>query len=91
MKTPKKAIKSQEIIDNLVDLLRYYMGGTPEFKRIVREDIQYLETYLQTVSEDHKVHNIRFASKLKALWKSEMKAKDKEIKKLKEKLHDDNS
>lgn len=90
MKIPKKAEKCVEIIDNIVGLLEYYMGGTTEFKRIVREDIQYLENYLQTISEDHKIHNIRLASKLKAQWKKEMKKKDNIIKDLEEKLKDVN-
>jgi len=88
MKIPKKAEKCQHIIDNLVELLRYYMSGTPEFRRIVKEDIQFLETYLQDVSLDHKTHNIRFASKLKAQWKKDMKKKDETIKELKKELDD---
>jgi hypothetical protein len=86
MKIPKRAIKSQEIIDNLVTLLQYYMGGTPEFRRIVKEDVQYLEDYLIEISEEHKLHNIRFASKLKSLWKAEMKEKDKVIKGLEKEI-----
>ena len=46
MKPSKKTIKSQEIINNIVSLLGYYMGGTTEFRRIVREDIKFLENYL---------------------------------------------
>ncbi len=86
MKAPKNAIKSQEIIDNLVNLLRYYMSGTSEFRRIVREDVQFLENYLQEVSVDHKVHNIRFASKLKALWKKDLQEKESKIRELEEKI-----
>ena len=89
MKIPKRAKKSQEIIDNLVTLLEYYMGGTDEFRRIIREDVQYLEDYLIEISEEHKIHNIRFASKLKSLWKHQLKEKDKQIKELKKELEDD--
>tara|TARA_R110000851_G_scaffold23718_8_gene69197 strand:+ start:8 stop:298 length:291 start_codon:yes stop_codon:yes gene_type:complete len=88
MKPPKRALKAKEVIDNMVNLLEYYMSGTKEFRRLVKEDIQFLEDYLNEISEDHKLHNIRFASKLKSLWKSEMKEKDKVIKKLKEELGD---
>jgi len=86
MKIPKRALKAQEVVDNLVTLLGYYMAGTPEFRRIVKEDVQYLEDYLNEISEEHKLHNIRFATKLKALWKSEMKEKDKQIKELEKEL-----
>jgi len=88
MKIPKRALKAQEVVDNLVTLLEYYMGGTDEFRRIVREDVQYLEDYLNEISEEHKLHNIRFATKLKALWKQEMKEKDKKIKKLEKKVEE---
>ena len=88
MKVPKRAIKCQEIIDNLVNLLEFYMYGTDEFKRIVNEDIQYLENYLIEISEEHKLHNIRFASKLKSLWKEEMREKDEKIKELEQKVEE---
>ena len=86
MKTPKKAIKCQQIIDDMVKMLGYYMGHCPEFKKLVREDVQYLETYLNEISEEHKTYNIRFASKLKSLWKHEMKEKDAVIKELEHKI-----
>lgn len=86
MRIPPKAKKCQEIIDKLVNYLEFYMYGTDEFKRLVKEDIQYLEHYLIEISEEHKLHNIRFASKLKNLWKEEMQEKDKKIKELKEKV-----
>jgi len=88
MKSPKKAIKCQEIIDNLVTLLQYYMSGTDELKRVVRVDVQYLENYLQEISEDHRVHNIRFATKLKAIWKKDLKQKEQKIKELESKIEE---
>lgn len=84
MKIPKRAQRSQEIIDKMVNWLSYYMNDCDEFKKFVRTDIKYLEEYLAEVSEDHKVHNIRFASKLKSLWKKEMEAKDEKIQELEE-------
>ncbi len=88
MKAPKRAIKSREIIDNLVSLLGYYMSGTTEFKRIVKEDIQFLESYLQEISEDHKIHNIKLAAKIKARWKSDMIKKENKIKELENKIEE---
>jgi len=88
MKVCKRALRSQEIIDRMVTLLDYYMGGTKEFKKLVREDVQYLEEYLNEISEEHKIHNIRFATKLKALWKKDMEKKDEVIKKLESKIED---
>lgn len=68
----------------MVDWLDYYMGHTDEFRKFVRTDIKELEEYLHEISLDHKTHNIRFASKLKSLWKKEMEAKDEKIQELEE-------
>lgn len=86
MRIPPRAKKSQEIIDQMVDWLEFYMGNRPEFKEFVRNDIKYLEEYLVEISEDHKLHNIKLATKLKALWKKDLVEKEQEIKKLKEEL-----
>lgn len=86
MRIPPRAKRSQEIIDQMVDWLGYYMGSRPEFKEFIRNDIKYLEEYLSEVSEEHKVHNIRFATKLKSLWKSELEEKERKIKELEAEL-----
>jgi hypothetical protein len=86
MRIPPRAKKSQEIIDQMVNWLNYYMGTRPEFKDFIRNDIKYLEEYLSEISEEHKVHNIRFATKLKSLWKWELEEKEREIKQLKAEL-----
>lgn len=79
MRIPPRAKKSQEVIDQMVNWLGYYMGQSKEFKEFVKSDIKYLEEYLSEISEDHKLHNIKLATKLKARWKQDLK---KEIKKL---------
>lgn len=86
MRIPPRAKKSQEIIDQMVDWLGYYMGSRPEFKEFIKNDIKYLEEYLVEVSEEHKLHNIKLATKLKSLWKQELKEKEQEIKELKAEL-----
>lgn len=94
MKIPKRAKRCQEVIDQMVDWLDYYMGESTQFKDFVRNDISYLEEYLAEISEEHKLHNIRFASKLKSMWKKEMKEKDNKIKELEqivEELDDSNN
>lgn len=88
MKTPKRAKKCQQIIDQMVDWLNYYMGSTDEFRKFIRSDVQYLEDYLNEISEEHKIHNIRFASKLKAFWKKELEAKEKKITELEQKVEE---
>ena len=88
MKIPKRAQRSQEIIEKMVNWLSYYMNDCDEFKRFVRTDIKELEEYLHEISLDHKTHNIRFASKLKSLWKKEMEAKDEKIQELEEKVEE---
>jgi hypothetical protein len=72
----------------MVDWLGFYMGDSPEFRKFVKNDIKYLEEYLAEISEEHKLHNIKFASKLKALWKKELDEKQEMIKKLKRELND---
>ena len=88
MKICKRAAKSRDVIDNLVNLLGYYMGGTLQFRKIVREDVQFLEDYLNEISEDHRVHNIKLATKLKALWKRDLKEKEDKIKELEHKIEE---
>lgn len=88
MKLPTRAKKCQEIIDNMVDWLSFYMGNAPEFRKFVKTDIKYLEEYLSEISEEYKIHNIRFASKLKALWKKEMQEKEEVIEELKQEIEE---
>lgn len=83
MRIPPRATKCIEIIDQMVDWLAFYMGDNKEFRKFVRNDIKYLEEYLAEISEEHKLHNIKLATKLKALWKKELEEKKKEIQKLK--------
>lgn len=86
MRIPPRAVRSQEIIDQMVDWLDYYMGESQQFKDFIRNDIKYLEEYLVEVSEEHKLHNIKLAAKLKAEWKSELEEKNRKIKELKAEL-----
>jgi len=86
MRIPPRAKRSQEIIDQMVDWLDYYMGESQQFKEFIRNDIKYLEEYLVEVSEEHKLHNIKLAAKLKSEWKQELEEKEKEIKVLKAEL-----
>ena len=88
MKLPKRAKDCQETIDTMVEWLHYYMGDRKEFKQFVKNNITQLEEYLYEISLDHKTHNIRFASRLKTKWAKELEEKNKEIKRLKEKLHE---
>ena len=86
MKLPKRAKECQETIETMVEWLHYYMGDRKEFKQFVKNNITQLEEYLHEISLDHKTHNIRFASKLKGIWKKELEEKEKEIQKLKKEL-----
>lgn len=86
MRIPPRAQRCIEIIDTMVDWLGFYMGDSPEFRKFIKNDIKYLEEYLAEISEEHKLHNIKFASKLKALWKEELEEKELIIKKLKKEL-----
>jgi len=86
MRIPPRAKRSQEIIDQMVDWLDYYMGESQQFKDFIRNDIKYLEEYLVEISEEHKLHNIKLASKIKAQVKDKLEEKEKEIELLKAEL-----
>lgn len=70
MKEPKRVQKAIATLDKIIDYLHYYMGDSPEFKKMVRVDLQEIEDLLRELSVDQKLQNIRLAKKLKALWES---------------------
>ncbi len=91
MRIPPRAVKSQEIIDQMVDWLGYYMGDRPEFRQFVKNDIKYLEEYLAEISEEHKLHNIKLAARINAKWLQELEQKEQVIEQLKEELENNDT
>lgn len=69
MKEPKRVQKALDTLDTLLEWLHYYMGDCTEFRKFVRQEVTDLENLLRELSLDQKVHNIRLAKKLKAIWK----------------------
>jgi hypothetical protein len=70
MKEPKRVRKAIMTLDKMIDYLHYYMGDCPEFKHMVRVELQDVEDLLRELSVERKVENARLAKKLKAYWES---------------------
>ena len=73
MKEPLRVRKAIDTLDKIIDYLHYYMGDCPEFKHLVKEELNDVEDLLRELALDQKVQNIRLAKKLKALWESQEK------------------
>ena len=69
MKEPKRVQKALKTLDKMITYLHYYMGDCPEFKQLVRVEIQNIEDLVKELAVDQKVQSIRLARKLKASWK----------------------
>lgn len=52
----------------MIDYLHYYMGDCPEFKHMVKVELQDVEELLKELAVERKVENARLAKKLKAYW-----------------------
>lgn len=65
MRTPPRAKKCQEIIDTLESYLEYYMDNSDAFKSLKRTDIQHLRDYINEISVEKKVTEIKLAAKIK--------------------------
>ena len=91
MRTPPRAKRCQEVIDQMVDWLNFYMGRTQEFRAFVKNDIKYLEEYLTEISEEYKLHDIKLAAKLKKQWQDELDHKNQMIRRLQKEIDGNNS
>lgn len=70
MKESKRVQQAIATLDKMIDMLHYYMGDCPEFKNMVRVELQDIEDLLRELAVDQKIQNIRLAKKLKALWEA---------------------
>lgn len=64
MRTPPRAKRCQSIIDELEDLLKYFLPSSEELDRL-RIDIRYLREYINEISEEKKLTEIKLAAKIK--------------------------
>ncbi len=62
MRTPPRAKKAQETILEIEVYLRYYMPNIP--KELVQK-IQYLKEYIDEISMEKKIAEIKLAAKIK--------------------------
>lgn len=69
MKIPKRTAKAIKTLETMLEYLHYYMGDCKEFRNFIANEIKDLEEYLQELSLDNKVKNIKLAQKIKNKWK----------------------
>lgn len=66
MRTPPRAKRCHAILDEIVEILEYYMPESTELTRIKTVDIKYLRDYISEISEEKKLTEIKLAAKMKA-------------------------
>ena len=62
MRIPPRAKKAIEIVEEVEDMLKYYLG---EFPPKLRQDVKYLKEYLAEISQEKKLNDIKVAVKIK--------------------------
>lgn len=65
MKTPPRARKCLDVIDMLETNLEYFMEAGDEFRKLKNNEIKYLRDYVQELSLEKKVQDIKLAVKIK--------------------------
>lgn len=71
MRTPPRAKKCQELLDDLEWNLEYFMGANEKFKEMKTTHFQYLRDYINEVSREKKLTEIQLAAKIKKGGKDE--------------------
>ena len=62
MRTPPRAKKAQEVISELEINLTYFMGTLPNE---LRKKVEYLKSYVDEISMEKKISEIKVAAKIK--------------------------
>ncbi len=66
MRTPPRAKKCQELLDDIEWNLEYFMGPSQKFKEMKNTHFQYLREYINEISQEKKLTEIKLAAKIKA-------------------------
>lgn len=64
MRIPPRAKKCQGFLDELEELFKYFLPKGKELSRI-KGEIKYLREYINEVSEEKKLTEIKLAAKIK--------------------------
>ena len=70
MKNSKKTEQLIQKLDNIEEILYYYMLDTTDFNQL-RVDIAELKEFISEYALDKKEYNARFAKKIKKIWGKE--------------------
>ena len=70
MKNSKKTEQLIQKLDNIEEILYYYMLDTTDFNQL-RVDIAELKEFISEYALDKKEYNARFAKKIKKIWDKE--------------------
>lgn len=65
MRTPPRAKKAQELLDEVQWNLEYFMGNSDKFKEMKSSHFGYLRDYINEISEEKKLSDIKLAKKIK--------------------------
>jgi len=70
VKNSKKTEQLIQKLDNIEEILYYYMLDTTDFNQL-RVDIAELKEFISEYALDKKEYNARFAKKIKKIWDKE--------------------
>lgn len=65
MKVPPRAKKCIDYINNLEVYLEYYLAGTDALVKLKTREFKYLKDYVEEISQDKKLTEIKLAAKIK--------------------------
>lgn len=70
MKNSKKTEQLIAKLDNIEEILHYYMLDTTDFNNL-KKDITELKSFISEYALEKKEYNARFAKKIKSIWDRE--------------------
>lgn len=70
MKNSKKTEQLIQKLNNIEDILYYYMLDSTDFSNL-RQDILEIKQFVSEYALEKKEYNARFAKKIKKLWNQE--------------------
>ncbi len=73
MKIPPRAKKCLEYLNSLEDYLSYYMTGSDTMTQLRTREFKYLREYIEEISQDKKLTEIKLAAKIKKGLEDETK------------------
>lgn len=65
MRVPPRAKKSNEILDEIEELLAYYLQGNEQMAKYRVSHFKYLRDYINEISREKKLNDIKLANKIK--------------------------